>query len=332
LQTLRDRGIMLHELFSAGAALINIAALLLLFPQAAAHLPDAGRLVSRAVANWTNLAAVQVATCLGAAALLSLLSRWPAVDRRLAVHGPRQIFTTLLRAALPLTLLLTVHQSVPLWQHMTGWADKDLLLIRLDETLFFGTNPVLWLQHLIRPWVTEYMWTVYLTWFLAFQGTIYLLAALRPREQWQDMVLGTMVTLALGYVGYVLVPAVGPVHAMKAQFTMDLQGGPMSAITNGVVDRYGVWRDAFPSLHSAVSMLLMLYAWRYLKQARWLYTVLCVSILISTVYLRWHYVVDVIAGCALSAFGAWAAPRLVTWYAGRTAVGTAGRSAEAANL
>jgi membrane-associated phospholipid phosphatase len=325
------RGIMLHELIVGGVALLNLAALLVLFPRAAVHLPDAGRLLSRAVTNWTNLAIVQMGTCLGVAAVLIVLSRWKAVDGQLAVHGPRAILSTLLRASLPLLLLLTVHQSVPLWQHMTGWADKDIYLIRLDAVLFFGHSPVLLMEHLIRPWLTDYMWFVYLAWFIAFQGTIYLLAALRPKEQWQDMVLGTMVTLAIGYVGYVLVPAVGPVHAMASQFTLDLQGGAISAITEGVVDKFGVWRDAFPSLHSAISMLLILYAWRYLKPAKWVYTVLCVSILVSTVYLRWHYVSDVIAGCALSAFGAWASPRLTAWYA-RSAPGTVPESVEAANL
>lgn len=303
--------LMLHEVLAGGAAVLNLIALAILFPRAAARIPDADRLVQRAFTNLTNLALVQLLTCLGVALLLSLLLRWRPVASRLVLGSPGEIFATLLRAAGPLLTLLTVHQSVPLWQHMTGWPDADPALIWLDRLLFFGTDPILWLERLVHPWLTQYMWAVYLAWFVAFQGTIYLLAALRHRRQWQDMVCGTMMTLILGYIGYVLVPAVGPIHAQKAQFTVDLMGGPVGMVTTGIVDKFGVWRDAFPSLHVAVSMLLLLYSWRYLRRVAPAYTVLCVSIIISTMYLRWHYVVDVIAGMALSTLCFWAAPHLI---------------------
>lgn len=307
---------MLHEVVAYGAATLNLLALAILFPKAAGAIPDADRLLQRALTNLGNLAAMQLLTCLGIALVLSLLVRWGKVADRIVLKSPAEIFSTLLRAAGPLLILLTVHQSVPLWQHMTGWPDADPVLIRIDEALFFGTNPIIWMERLVHPWLTPYMWAVYLAWFVAFQGTIYLLAALRPRHQWQDMVCGTMMTLVLGYIGYVLVPAVGPIHAMKGQFRLDLMGGPIGQVTVGIVDKFGVWRDAFPSLHVAVSMLLLLYAWRYLRRFAVPYTVLCVSIIISTMYLRWHYVIDVIAGIALTTLCFWASPHLIRWWEG----------------
>lgn len=86
---------------------------------------------------------------------------------------------------------------------------------------------------------------------------------------------------------------------------------PSSSITTRLVDKFGVWRDAFPSIHAAVSMLIIVYAWRYLRRFATLYTVLGVSILISTVYLRWHYVTDVLAGILLAAVAAWISPRVI---------------------
>jgi len=311
---MRARTLYLHEWVVGGVALVNSLLLLILSPQLL-RTPDGPRLIHRAIANYLGMAKIQIFSFIGVTAAALLLYPIPAVRRHLALETPRAIVAGLFRAAVPMLLITVFHQSTPLWQALLRRPEQDAALIRLDTWLFGGTNPTVWLQHIITKPLTDYMWAVYLAWFVAFQGTMYLLRALRPARPWADMTLGTMMTLVLGYVGYVLVPAVGPVHAMAASFTVSLDGSAIGAITNGVVDRFGVWRDAFPSIHAAVSMLLIIYAWRYLPRWRIPYTVLGVSILFSTVYLRWHYVVDVMAGMALSLFCAWLSPRLLAWHA-----------------
>ena len=68
-------------------------------------------------------------------------------------------------------------------------------------------------------------------------------------------------------------------------------------------------RAAFPSLHAAVSCLSLYYAWKY---CRWFFPILLVfvvGLLVATVYLRHHWVVDLLAGAALVPWVLWITPR-----------------------
>src|SRR5207245_8291738 len=61
-----------------------------------------------------------------------------------------------------------------------------------------------------------------------------------------------------------------------------------------------IQRAAFPSGHTAIAIVVLAMAARY--QRRLLYPLLgmTVSLVVSTVYLRYHYVIDVIAGLLLA--------------------------------
>jgi membrane-associated phospholipid phosphatase len=59
-------------------------------------------------------------------------------------------------------------------------------------------------------------------------------------------------------------------------------------------------QDAFPSGHTAVVLLVLAYAWRSVRGLFWICLPLVVALILSTVYLRYHYVVDVLAGFLLA--------------------------------
>ena len=79
-------------------------------------------------------------------------------------------------------------------------------------------------------------------------------------------------------------------------------------------------RAAFPSLHAAVSLLALFYAWRYVRFWFWVLLPFVLGLWVSTIYLRHHYVVDLFAGWLLAPVAAWVAPRLDGWWAGRQRV------------
>jgi membrane-associated phospholipid phosphatase len=65
---------------------------------------------------------------------------------------------------------------------------------------------------------------------------------------------------------------------------------PMTTILTNVT------RDAFPSGHVDITVLTMLLAFKFKARIRWVILVLGLSLIFSTVYLRYHYVIDVIGG------------------------------------
>jgi membrane-associated phospholipid phosphatase len=75
-------------------------------------------------------------------------------------------------------------------------------------------------------------------------------------------------------------------------------------------------RDAFPSGHALVTLLSMAWAWRYRLWVRWVVTILGALLVVSTVYLRYHYVVDVLAGAVLATLCLAFAPAVHRWLSG----------------
>jgi PAP2 superfamily len=85
----------------------------------------------------------------------------------------------------------------------------------------------------------------------------------------------------------------------------------------------GAQKDIFPSLHTAVPTFFALFAFRY-RHVQWpfRYTwpvmAFCASQIIgATMFLRWHYLIDIIAGVTLAVLAVTVSEALVVWDAKR---------------
>ena len=107
-------------------------------------------------------------------------------------------------------------------------------------------------------------------------------------------------TLGLGYFGYALVPAQGPMYTQTFQTPLDLYY--LQEIKQALMDHTRIERDCFPSLHTAITCVCAFSAWRYLRPLFWLFLPMTLTIPIACIYLRYHYVSDVIGGFMLAAF------------------------------
>jgi len=51
-----------------------------------------------------------------------------------------------------------------------------------------------------------------------------------------------------------------------------------------------------PSSHVAIALTTVYFSFRYLRLIRWLHLAVAVLLCLSTIYCRYHYAVDVLAG------------------------------------
>ena len=199
--------------------------------------------------------------------------------------------------------------------------DVHDVLAALDRDLF-GVVPCVWAQQFITPARTEVMNFLYLNFFWIAPSTSLLLLVRRRLAAFRAATLGILVCFYLGYLLYVLFPAAPPRLVLVYEFKRNLQGYPflMSNLSARAFALLPVdSRAAFPSLHAAVSLLAMVYAWRLVRPWFWVLLPFCLGLWISTIYLRHHFVVDLIAGWALAPVAVWAAPRLDAWWTARQA-------------
>ncbi len=175
----------------------------------------------------------------------------------------------------------------------------DLQLQRIDAALV-GGNLSLRLEGLVRPWITEALSFCYLLFFpyLAFSLVWYFRGELKTLRAF---LAGMFTIYGIGFLGYSLAPAWGPWIAMQESFHVPLEGFALTRWNESIVRWGSNGVDVFPSLHCALSSYLLFFDRRHVRWRFWLYLVPCVGLWISTLYLRYHYFVDIACGFALSA-------------------------------
>lgn len=187
----------------------------------------------------------------------------------------------------------------------------DLKLWAIDDALF-GITPSLWLARFdVKP-VVEWFSFFYYSYFYVLAAV--LLPTLffdRGRRQ-RELLAAAMFIACIGHPMYTLVPGLGPYATVP--FSQPLHGGFFYQLIWETVNKAGAMFDIFPSLHTAYPMMFALFAFSHRREKpyRYIWPILvffALNILIATMFLRWHYAIDVMAGLAL-AVGSW---RLGRW-------------------
>jgi membrane-associated phospholipid phosphatase len=176
--------------------------------------------------------------------------------------------------------------------------DRDGPLLRLDRFLF-GETPAVGLERFIRPAITDVMTIAYFL-HLLLPPVIAFVWYRRDRRVFRHFLLAILISGILGQIGYMLVPAVGPKRAFPELFHVGLYGEVYAPITRAL-DAVRAPRDVFPSLHVGVSAIVLYFGW---KRGRTAFLALLPLVLlnwVSTLYLRYHYAVDVFAGWGVAA-------------------------------
>jgi membrane-associated phospholipid phosphatase len=191
------------------------------------------------------------------------------------------------------------------FRHALAGLQPELLdaeLIALDR-LLFGEVPAVTLEPYVHPAVVEWLGFFYFSYFLLVAAAT-IPGVIKGRDAVRiERVYGILFIAVVGFVGYTLVPGKGPYAALT--FATPLEGGVWWGITVEAVRMVGPQLDIFPSLHTAVPLFLALHTFanRRTRMLRWLVWPLvfvAANIIVATLYLRWHYAVDVIAGIALA--------------------------------
>jgi membrane-associated phospholipid phosphatase len=194
----------------------------------------------------------------------------------------------------------------------------DDTLVRIDLRLF-GVEPALWLERFNQRPIVEWFSFFYFSYF--FICTAYMLTVVwvaPPGRRTAEFAIGTLIVFTIGQLGYTAVPGYGPIAHLRGQFHGDVAGGFFWSCVWSTVQAGGAMKDIFPSLHTAAPFWFTLYAVHQSRSdPRWRWPALVtgffsMNIIISTMLLRWHYGIDVLAGLTLAITAALLTPRIVS--------------------
>jgi hypothetical protein len=183
----------------------------------------------------------------------------------------------------------------------------DVWLASLDHALF-GMSLSARAQVLATPVLTEILSFCYLL-FFPYMLVSWFYYARRGLPLLRKLMVGFFTIYGLGFLGYSWVPAGGPLAALPDEFALPLTGWAITRFNAFVVANGSNGVDVFPSLHCAVSCFLLGFDRQHARWRYRLYLVPCIGLWLATVYLGYHYFVDVVVGFALAAFALWIAKR-----------------------
>jgi membrane-associated phospholipid phosphatase len=188
---------------------------------------------------------------------------------------------------------------------LLGTPRADALLLQWDRDLLGETPAVTW-ETWLRPWAENVAMAGYLFFFY------YLMAGpahycFRDIPAFRKCIVGLFSIYGIALLSYTVFPAGGPHLYMT--FQTPLQGPLLLDSTLEVVNRGSNAVDVFPSVHVAASLYLLLFDWRHWRRRFWWVLAPCIVLWLSTLYLRFHYFVDLLAGVAVALVGWWLAQK-----------------------
>jgi len=244
----------------------------------------------RHVANWRSAATTFLIVAAMPWAGRLIHRRWPGeATRFLATIIPPAVGIIVMYSKLdPLVDLLNPHLADP-------------RLAMLDQEIF-GMAPGFWIERHILPAGLSLLMVFYTSYYI-WPVAIGLLLYARGKAGAQDcdrFILGYVLVMLGSYLGYMLVPAIGPRF-----FLIDEVSGPVAATGLG---RYlnelflsaPYFRDCFPSGHTALTLYCLYESRRLIPKMFWVMLAPGIGLILATLACRFHYAIDVICGPVLT--------------------------------
>lgn len=194
--------------------------------------------------------------------------------------------------------------------------DGDLLAF---DMRVFGFEPAVSWDRFVTPHTTEWFAFFYFGYFFLLAAHVLpIMLASKSVLRISHFALGVFTIFCTGQLLYMLVPGWGPYHYLAGQFTHPLEGGLFWRLVRATVDAGGSQKDIFPSLHTAVPTFFALYQFIHRRtfpfRFTWPFMAFgATQIIIATMFLRWHYLIDIVAGITIATTAALVSHRVVTW-------------------
>jgi membrane-associated phospholipid phosphatase len=207
----------------------------------------------------------------------------------------------LLRLGYPLLLF-------PFFYRMTGGTVHMLFPEFLDpqltnfEAAILGVNPTLFIdQHLLNIVVDEFFSFCYFAYYLLVP--IFFVATLfkGPRSVFVSSLTAVCATFFVSYLLFILFPLEGPRYHFAGSYLHELNSIVFYPLTRLVIDKGAIHGGCMPSSHFAVALVILLYCFRHYRRTAWWLLPLVAGLAVGTVWGRFHYVSDVVAGGAIGA-------------------------------
>lgn len=226
--------------------------------------------------------------------LLLAASLWRINQDRLSISWKRFLWLGIPLVIFP---ILMWQYFPPVWNQVVYWQlGTQTHLLDLNNLFKAIPGNDGWMFRVIQtPWLTGYF-----RWIYANGFTLPVLIPIFRSFLAKDSLKMIRYSLSAHVLQFVLIfPFYLTIHVNEVWYVL---GHPDGMARNlSAADAAVVVVNCFPSMHTSIAFAMLLLAWREKdKLFRWVWTLFCLSIIYSTLYLEIHWITDVIAGIILA--------------------------------
>ena len=191
-------------------------------------------------------------------------------------------------------------------------------LYALDLRLF-GVEPAMAFDAYVNPITTEWFAFFYYCYFFVLALHVITILMFSQRERIVgEFALGMLIVFCTGHILYMVVPGFGPYRMMASEFNHTFPSGMWLDTVMTTVAEGGAQKDIFPSIHTAAPTFIAMFSFRNRHLLPFKYSwvpvwFISLNIVVATMFLRWHYVIDVVAGLTLAVTAWYLAVRVTAW-------------------
>ena len=271
-------------------------------------------LVALLILNFHNHTVAHWPALVGLHALGLLLIHWLVQAH---ARAPRSPVLDFLRHFYPVILYTAFFVETGSLNRMFFPDYLDPVVARWEQHLFGCQPSVLLMQKL--PWValSELFYICYFSYYVMIAG-VGVALFLRSRQQFFHYVSVVSFVFYVCYLIYIVVPVIGArafFHqvegyslpaatqqlAIADTYPASVQAGVFFQLMKWVYRVFEAPGAAIPSSHVAVALCTVYFSFRYLRPIRWVHLAVACLLCVSTVYCRYHYVLDVLTGLTAAA-------------------------------
>lgn len=221
---------------------------------------------------------------------------------------PQKGFLAFLRVGYPSLMMPAMYAELATLNQFISSGYHDQRVIGWDEAIF-GGQPSMFLSEML-PWVpfSEATHFGYFLYYIIMPAAVWGAYLAAGREGMHRTVFTLMATFFTCYFTFILFPVAGPRYEFE-RIGGAIADGSFYNLVHTVLESGSSKGTAFPSSHVAAAVAIVLAVWREDQRWFWILLVPTAFLCFATVYGRFHYGIDALAGFVYG-IGVWA---LVPW-------------------
>lgn len=235
---------------------------------------------------------------------------------------PRHPFGAFLRLGWPVAITPLFYTELATLNQQLFPGYFDAAVQRWEQALFGAQLSVVSSGWFDALWFSEILHLGYVSYYLIVPAALLVGWKFGGRPGLERVAFTTALAFYLCYLCFAVFPVAGPRYEF-ARIVGPQTEGLFFSVVHGILETGSAKGTAFPSSHVAATVSAWIAAGVYDRRAFWILAPFAVSLTLGTVYGRFHYGIDALAGLVFAAVAVPWAPRLMRQLTSHGSVGSA---------